>query len=106
MQIEELQKQAQLAYDHELAKQNIQQQMQSRLTVHHNSGVFLVNSELICFLTSWDDEHLVIVDSYQIPIQINRLELLSQAKQRYREVMNEWQLAWENQRKIRSAKNV
>jgi len=106
MQIEHLQQQAQLAYDHELAKRNIHQQMQSRLTVHHNSGVFLVDSELISFLNSWEDDELILIDSYHIPIQINRSKLLSQAKQRYQEVMNQWQLAWEQQSKIRSAKNV
>lgn len=106
MQIEQLQKQAQLAYDHELAKRNIQQQMQSRLTVHHNSGVFLVSADLISFLNSWEDDQIVLLDSYDIPTQVNRLELLDKAKQRYREVMNEWQLAWEQQSKIRSAKNV
>lgn len=106
MQIEQLQQQAQLAYDHELAKRNINHQMQSRLTVHHNSGVFLVDSQLISFLNSWEDDQMVLLDSYHIPIQITRQELLEQAKQRYREIMNEWQLAWEQQSKIRSAKNV
>lgn len=49
---------------------------------------------------------MVLLDSYHIPIQITRQELLKQAKQRYREIMNEWQLVWEQQSKIRSAKNV
>ena len=106
MQIEQLQQQAQLAYDHELAKRNIQQQMQSRLTVHHNSGVFQIDPVLICFLTSWDEEDIVLLDSYNIPIQVQKTKLLSDAKQRYSEVMNEWKLAWEEQSKIRSAKNV
>lgn len=106
MQIDQLQQQAQLAYDHELAKRNIQQQMQSRLTVHHNDGVFVVDSELICFLNSWEEDQLILLDSYSFPIMINRLELLKKAKQRYQEVMNEWKLAWDQQTKIRSAKNV
>jgi hypothetical protein len=106
MQVEQLQQQAQLAYDYELAKRNIQQQMQSRLTVHYNSGVFVVDPILICFLSSWDDEEIIVLDSYSTPILVTRWELLNLCRQRYREVMNEWRLAWEEQSKIRSAKNV
>jgi hypothetical protein len=106
MNIEQLQQQAQLAYDHELARRNIKQQMESRLTVNHRSGVFKVDTQLICFLSSWTEEEFVLLDSYETPIMIDRAELLTVAKQRYKEIMNEWHLAWEDQVKIRSAKNV
>ena len=106
MQPDELKQQAQLAYDREVAKRNIQQQMQSRLTVQCQEGVFVVSPELINFLSNWEDEELVLLDSYENPIKINRQELLYKAKQRYREIMNEWQLAYEEYTKVRSAKHV
>jgi hypothetical protein len=106
MHPDELKQQAQIAYNREIAKRNIQQQMQSRLTLQCQDGVFVVSSELINFLSNWEDEELILLDSYQTPIKINREELLYKAKQRYREVMNEWQLAHEEYIKIRSAKHV
>ena len=106
MQIDELQQQAKLAYDREVARRNLKQQMQSRLTIQHQGGVFVVGPELINFLNAWLDEELIILDSYENPIKVLRQDLLLKSKQRYQEVMNEWQLVWEEQNQIRTAKNV
>jgi hypothetical protein len=106
MQITDLQYQARLAFDREVAKRNIKQQMTSRLTVQHNSGVFVVDSNLITFLNSWDDKELILLDAYDTPIKITRLELLDVAKKRYQEIMNEWVVAYDELKSIRSGKNV
>jgi hypothetical protein len=90
MQITDLQYQARLAFDREVAKRNIKQQMTSRLTVQHNSGVFVVDSNLITFLNSWDDKELILLDAYDTPIKI----------------MNEWVVAYDELKSIRSGKNV
>lgn len=106
MQIQQLQSLAQKAYDRDIARRNIYHQMQSRLTVHHQGGVFKIDSNLIVFLNSWTDLKLVLLDEYQSPVEVNRLELLVLAKQRYQEVMNEWLLEWQLQNQIRSADHV
>jgi hypothetical protein len=106
MSIEYLQKQAQLAYDHEVARRNIKQQMQSRLTVNYNGGVFMVTKEQIVFLDMLGTQEVVILDEYETPIKVNAAALRDQMMQRYHEIMNEWLLVYEEQTKIRSAKHV
>ena len=109
MDLEQLQTYARSAYDRELARKNIQHQMQSRLTVSYGSGVFLVSQELILFtdyLQRMQIFETVMLDHYQTPIMVNTVELNRIALARYQEVMNEWQLEWQKQSAIRSVKNV
>jgi hypothetical protein len=106
MSIEQLQKQAQLAYDHEAARRNIKHQMTNRLTVNYDGGIFAVTKEQICFLNLLGDRDVVLLDEYDTPITVNAPKLYDMMLQRYYEIMNEWKLAWEEQTKIRSAKNV
>jgi hypothetical protein len=110
MNILDVQNQAKLAFDHAVAKKNLKERMQSRLTVTHRGGVFVINPDLFVLLdlpedNGWNDE-MVLLDSYETPILVNRDELRSIAKQRYHELMNEWLAEWEKLKKIRKGEDV
>ena len=106
MDIDNLQRQAQLSFDHAIAKKNLQQRMQSRLTVTYNDGFFTVTKEQINFLDLLGSQTVVLLDDYQTPIKVNAFELLKIMFQRYHEIMNEWLEEYEQLKKIRSAKHV
>ena len=106
MNIEQLQQQAQLSFDHAIAKKNLQQRMQSRLNVAYNGGFFTVTKEQINFLDLLGNQEVVILDDYETPIKVTAYELLKLMFQRYHEIMNEWQEEYEKLTKIRSGKNV
>jgi len=106
MDTESLRVAARLAYDRELAKQNLEVAMTSRLTVVHNNGVFTVTKEQINFLNLLGSQDVVLLDEHKIPIMVNAHELLSIMFQRYHEVMNEWYTQYNEQAKIRSAKQL
>jgi hypothetical protein len=106
MQIDQLKLEAQLAYDRELARKNIKQQMQARLIVTHSQGVFVVDRETINFLSLFDNQSIILLDAYDNPIKVNALELYKLMISRYHEVMNEWSIEWEDKNKIRSARHV
>ena len=110
MNITDLQRQAKLAFDHAVAKKNLTERMQSRLTVTHRGGVFSVNADLFVLLdlpedNGWNDE-MVLLDSYDTPVMVNREELRTLAKQRYYELMNEWLAEWNKLKKIRKGEDV
>ena len=106
MDIDNLQRQAQLSFDHAIAKKNLQQRMQSRLNVTHNDGFFTVTKEQINFLDLLGSQEVVLLDDYQTPIMVNAHELLKLMFQRYHEIMNEWLEEYEQLKKIRTAKHV
>jgi hypothetical protein len=106
MDISTLQQQALLAFDHAIAKKNLQQRMESRLNVAYNSGFFTVTKEQINFLDLLGSQEVVLLDDYSIPVKVNAFELLKLMFERYHEVMNEWEEEYQQLIKIRSPKNV
>jgi hypothetical protein len=110
MSIIDLQQQAKLSFDHAVAKKNLKERMQSRLTVTHRGGVFSVDTDLFVLLDlyeddGWNDE-MILLDAYDTPVMVNRAELRSTAKQRYAELMNEWLAEWNKLKKVRKAEDV
>ena len=106
MDISTLQSHSQLAYDLKLAKNNLRERVMSRMSVSVNGGYFIVTPELISFLNCWEEEKIVLEDSYNNPIEVNRSELLALAKKRYQELMNDWAWEWEQQKKVRKANDA
>lgn len=94
------------SYDYAVAKKNLAEKIEARLNVIHNNGFFIVNENLISFLHCWQEDELVLLDSYKNPIRVNRQELLNLAKQRYHELLNEWAEEWQQIKKIRNIQNV
>ena len=106
MDITELQNEAKRAFDHALAKKNLQQRMEARLNVSYNNGFFTVTKEQVCFLNLMGAQEIVLLDDYQVPIKVNALELCKKMSARYHEIMNEWAEEYEQLKKIRTANHV
>jgi hypothetical protein len=110
MSIIDLQKQAKTAFDHAVAKKNLKERIESRLTVTHRGGVFRVNTDLFVLLDlheddEWNDE-MILLDAYDTPVMVDRKELRNTAKQRYTELMNEWLAEWNKLKQTRRVENV
>lgn len=103
---EQMRDAARASYNRELAKQNLKVTMNSRLVASYNGGVFTVTKELISFLNAWNSDTIHLLDDYEVPIEINTDELLKICKQKYQEIMNEWHIQYEDQSRIRTAKNL
>jgi hypothetical protein len=106
MDVQKFQNQAQLSFDHAVAKRNLQQRMQARLNVTYNDGFFTVTKEQINFLDLLGSQEVVLLDNYETPIKVNAFELLKLMFERYHEIMNEWLEEYEQLKKVRTAKNV
>ena len=113
MNTEELRDAARVAYDRELAKQNINTAIESRMTVNYNGGMFIVTQELIAFLHAWFgpnwkdwDGVIYMMDAYDVPVKVIPHELLYICQRRWYEVMNEFAAEYEEFTKIRNAKQL
>ena len=106
MSIIDLQQQAKLSFDHAVAKKNLTERMNSRLTVTHRGGVFRVNTDLFGLLDLLEQDEMVILDVYDTPVLVQIAEIQQLAKQRYAELMNEWLAEWERIKKTRRAEDV
>jgi hypothetical protein len=113
MNTEELRDAARVAYDRELAKQNINTAIESRMTVNYNGGMFIVTQELIAFLHSWFgpnwkdwDGVIFMMDAYDVPVKVIPHELLYICQRRWYEVMNEFAAEYEEFTKVRNARQL
>ena len=113
MKTEELRDAARVAYDRELAKQNINTAIESRMTVNYNGGMFIVTQELIAFLHSWFgpnwkdwDGVIFMMDAYDVPVKVIPHELLYICQRRWYEVMNEFAAEYEEFTKVRNARQL
>ena len=59
------------------------------------------HTELISFLSTWNDEDMFLEDTYNNPIAIKRYELLELANQRYQAVMNDWHTQHQELKRVR-----
>lgn len=91
----------QTATDYQKNKATLREKIQLDLLLPHNGGMFRASPELIAFLSIWAEDVIYLEDTYQNPIEVNRVMLLDQAKQHYQKVMNTWHQQHAALRKIR-----
>jgi hypothetical protein len=101
MTIENIVKQVKSATDWQINKRLLRERVQTDLLLPHGGGLFKITPDFIAFLNSWESETIYLEDTYQNPIEVNRQELLYEAKEHYQRVMNRWHQEHEELRKIR-----
>jgi len=99
--IEEIVEQIKQSTDYQINKRILREKIQGDLHFAYNGGLFKSSPELIAFLQCWDDNELVIEDTYQTPVKINRVELLTLCKQHYQTALNFWHVQHEELKRVR-----
>jgi hypothetical protein len=91
MNIELIKQTSRAKYLHSLAKLSNKENHESQLLVTLNGGTFRSSPEIISFLSlSEMGDTVVLLDIYENPIKVNRLDLLEQCIQSYKNTMASW----------------
>jgi hypothetical protein len=88
---------AKARFAHNSAKDYLQEKYNAKLIVAEQGGLWKADQETISFLTVMIndyDDRVVIMDTFQNPVLVDRSELLSKLKQVYNSVMSEWYNEW------------
>lgn len=84
--------------DYSINKKILKESVLKDLHIAYQNGLFVITPYLIAFLNSWDDAELVLEDTFENPIIINREEFMTLCKQQYHQVMlpywKMWQTGW------------
>jgi len=86
----ELIAQAKARYNHQQSRIALQSKYSAELTVTYGGGLWEVKPDLIAFVSALSDDEVVLRDSYDNPIKVNRKEILELLKTKYNTVMLEW----------------
>ena len=87
--------------DHETQKRLLKEKYEAKMIFAHAGGMWRAGPELQTTLLTCPDTEAVILDLYDIPVQINTRELFALSQQRWQEQMKGWHLEWENLRNQR-----
>jgi|TARA_B110000285_G_C14556474_1_gene351597 hypothetical protein len=79
-------------FDHKASKQALKEKYQAKMIFAHKGGMFTAGPALITLLSNLDIDNPIIVDLYDTPISVNRLELKEQVISLWQEQLNAWQV--------------
>jgi hypothetical protein len=88
--INELVETVRLATDYQINRQILREKIQTDLHIAYQGGMFYVTTDLLSFLATWPTDVLYLEDTFHNPIEVNRMELLTLAREHYQQVMNRW----------------
>jgi hypothetical protein len=85
---------AKARFNHNSAKDYLAAKYNARLIVAEQGGLFKADAQTITFLSSFPTRYLVVVDTFNNPVKVDRAELLWRLQEVYAEVMEAWLAEW------------
>jgi hypothetical protein len=92
---------AKARFNHNSAKEYLKEKYTSKLLIADQSGLWKANLETINFLNTQQTEFVVLMDIFDNPVKVNRLDLLTKLSETYNTVMHEWFTEWTDLEKKR-----
>ena len=85
---------AKARFSHNAAKAYLKEKYEARLIVAEQGGLWKANINTISFLNSIQTDTVVLIDTFENPVEVNRSELLAKLTETYDSVMREWLKEW------------
>jgi hypothetical protein len=85
---------AKARFNHNSAKAYLKDKYDSKFIVAAQSGLWRANLETINFLNSSIEEYIILIDTFNNPVRVNRIDLLEKLNETYHKVMNTWYEEW------------
>jgi hypothetical protein len=83
-------KDAKARFSHNSAKAYLKEKYSSKLVIAEQGGLWKADAQTIGFLNSFSDETLVVIDTFDNPVKVDRIELLESLTKTYNQTMTEW----------------
>lgn len=85
---------AKARFAHNSAKDYLKEKYEAKLLVADQGGLWKADQQTIAFLSSSLDEDVVLIDTFENPVKVNRVDLLDKLGSTYYSMMNEWYTEW------------
>ncbi len=86
---------AKARFNHNSAKAYLKDKYDSKFIVAEQGGLWKASIQLITFLSSIDDEWVILIDNFENPVKVQRKLLLDKIKDTYSTVMEQWYTEWQ-----------
>lgn len=85
---------AKARFAHNSAKAYLKDKYDSKLIVAEQGGLWKATPELIGFLASSTDEYVILIDTFENPVHVNRIALHDALDKAYSDAMSLWYKEW------------
>ena len=85
---------AKARFNHNSAKSYLKEKYQAKLIVAEQGGLWKATPELIGFLASTTDEYIILLDTYENPVMVNRIKLYDVLEKTYNDSMTQCYTEW------------
>lgn len=83
-------RQAHARFEFNTAKKLLKEKNDAKLIVADQGGLWKASIDLISFLSFQSNEKLILTDIYDVPLLVDRLQLLNRLSETYDQVMLSW----------------
>lgn len=90
MDTKELVAQARARFNHQQQRISLESKYRAELNLIYNGGLWELTAELLGYLSSIQQETIILVDTYNKPIRVNVAEMREIAFEKYNEIMQDW----------------
>lgn len=85
---------AKARFNHNSAKAYLKEKYDAKLLVAEQGGLWKADQQTITFLATSTNDKIVVMDTFDNPVLVNRYELLNKLQTVYNDVMLEWYTEW------------
>jgi hypothetical protein len=85
---------AKARFNHNSAKDYLKEKYEAKLLVAEQGGLWKADQQTIAFLSASNNEALILIDTFDNPVKVNRKELLDKLTATYWTVMKDWHDEW------------
>jgi hypothetical protein len=85
---------AKARFNHNSAKAQLKDKYDSKFIVAEQGGLWKATPEFIGFLNAVDDDDVILIDTFDNPVEVKREQLLEVLKATYQKVMLDWHKEW------------
>jgi hypothetical protein len=85
---------AKARFAHNSAKDYLQEKYNAKLIVAEQGGLWKADQQTIAFLSASNNESIILIDTFDNPVKVNRKELLDKLTATYWTVMKDWHNEW------------
>ncbi len=94
MDIQLLLSETKARFSHNSAKDYLREKYSSKFLVADQGGLWKADIQTLSFLSAFDTDELVVIDTQNNPVLVNRNSLLEKIKTVYTNVTNEYYKEW------------
>ncbi len=85
---------ARARFNHNSAKSYLAEKFNAKLIVAEQGGLWKADAQTISLLNSFNHTQIVLIDTFNNPVQVFRQDLLTKLQSVYDEVMIDWYNEW------------